>query len=108
MQENKKLLAKVSEREVEKFLIDEVKKLKGLCLKFQSPSNSGVPDRIIIMPDGKIYFIELKRPKGGKLSSLQKYWFKKLKQYKVNVVVLKNKEEVKGWLNEICTTQISR
>lgn len=104
MQEVKKQLAKTSENEIEKFLVREIKKLKGLCLKFQSPSNNGVPDRVVIFPNGKIFFIELKRPKGGKVSSLQKYWLKKLKQYKVNVVILKNKDEVKGWLNEICTT----
>lgn len=41
-------------------LVKEVKKLGGMCLKFESPGFNGVPDRIIIMPGGRIYFAELK------------------------------------------------
>lgn len=49
-----------SEKKIEAFLVQEVKKLKGLCLKFVSPNMRGVPDRICILPGGNIFFVELK------------------------------------------------
>ncbi len=67
------------EKEIErklKVLIEG--KLRGLCLKWVCPGWSGVPDRILLLPGGKIYFVELKRPKGSKVSALQTWWRRKL------------------------------
>ena len=50
------------EKEIEAQLRDGVRRLDGWCLKFVSPGFTGVPDRIIIMPGGRIAFVELKRP----------------------------------------------
>ena len=47
------------ESRIESWLRDQVKRLGGLCLKFVSPGNVGVPDRIIIL-DCKVIFVELK------------------------------------------------
>ncbi len=66
------------EKDIEKKLREMVEKHGGLCLKWVCPGWSGVPDRIILLPGGRIIFTELKRPKGGKLSKLQKWWAKKL------------------------------
>lgn len=66
------------EKEIEKKLIDKVRKHGGLCLKWVCPGWAGVPDRIILMPRGRIIFVELKRPKGGVISSRQKWWRQKL------------------------------
>ena len=49
------------ERDIEKALVKRIKTLGGLCEKFVSPSNIGVPDRIVTLP-GEIVFIELKSP----------------------------------------------
>lgn len=49
------------EKELEKKLVQAVKKMGGLCYKFTSPGHTGVPDRITIMPYGKVGFIELKQ-----------------------------------------------
>ena len=62
------------EKEVEERLRQKVEALGGKCLKFVSPGNGGVPDRLVILPTGLIVFVETKRPKGGKYSALQKYW----------------------------------
>jgi hypothetical protein len=62
------------EREIEAKLRREIKKLGGFCLKWTCPGFSGVPDRIILLPGGRVYFVETKRPKGGELSKLQKKW----------------------------------
>lgn len=61
------------ESEVEKKLKSRVQKeLKGLALKFVSPGFNGVPDRIILVPYGRIYFVETKAP-GKKLRKLQEW-----------------------------------
>ena len=50
------------EKDIENHLRDGVRSLGGLCLKFVTPGFTGVPDRIVIMPGGRIAFVELKRP----------------------------------------------
>ena len=50
------------EREIEKKLVDAVKTQGGVCWKFESPGTAGVPDRIILMPMGRIGFVEVKAP----------------------------------------------
>ena len=55
------------EKDIEQNLIDAVQARGGLCLKWVSPGCTGVPDRIVILPGNRIYFIELKKP--GKKSS---------------------------------------
>lgn len=59
------------EKEIEKILVTEVKKLGGRAYKWVSPGNDGVPDRIVIFPGQSPIFVELKTDH-GKLSALQK------------------------------------
>lgn len=59
------------EKEIEKILVSEVKKLGGRAYKWISPGNDGVPDRIVIFPDRAPVFVELKTDT-GRLSALQK------------------------------------
>lgn len=66
------------EKEIEKKLTAMVKSHGGLCLKWVCPGWSGVPDRMLLLPGGRVIFVETKRPKGGKVSELQKWWNKKL------------------------------
>ena len=68
----------VLEREVEAKLRKTVNGFGGMCLKWVCPGWAGVPDRIILLPKGRIWFIELKRPRGGVLSSRQLWWQRKL------------------------------
>jgi hypothetical protein len=56
-----------SEKDTEAFLRDEVKALGGRSYKWVSPGCAGVPDRIVILPNGRIFFVELKSE--GKTSS---------------------------------------
>lgn len=64
------------EKEIEKKLIKMAKSHGGYCLKWVCPGWSGVPDRIILLPGARIYFVETKRPKDGRLSPLQQKWQK--------------------------------
>ena len=66
------------EKDIERKLRDMVERHGGLCLKWVCPGRAGVPDRIVLLPGGRVVFVELKRPKDGVLSELQKWWAKKL------------------------------
>ena len=66
------------EKDIEADLRRTVEKQGGLCLKWVCPGWVGVPDRIVLLPGGRIHFVELKRPKGGKVSKMQAWWHDKL------------------------------
>ena len=66
------------EKEIEKKLKDMVESHGGLCLKWVCPGWSGVPDRMLLLPGGQVVFVETKRPKGSKVSELQKWWQRRL------------------------------
>jgi hypothetical protein len=50
------------EKTIEKHLVNEVKKLGGMAEKFTSPGRRSVPDRLVSLPNGRLFFVELKRP----------------------------------------------
>lgn len=81
------------EKQIESYLKGRAEEEGALCLKFTSPGTRGVPDRMILS-NGQVFFVELKRPKGGKLSALQKHWRKKFEAQGFYIHVLKNREEV--------------
>jgi len=60
----------MTEKEVEQKLVKEVKRRKGRAYKFISPGINGVPDRLVLMPGGKVGFVEVKSP-GKKMRPLQ-------------------------------------
>jgi hypothetical protein len=84
------------EKEIEqklKVLIEG--KLGGLCLKWVCPGWSGVPDRILLLPGGRIHFAELKRPKASKTSELQKWWKRRLESLGFKVWHVHTLEDIK-------------
>ena len=83
------------ERDIERALVNRVKKRGGYCLKWVCPGWSGVPDRIILLPGGRIVFVELKRPEGGRLSELQKWWHNKLNDLGFDYWVIWNQQDLK-------------
>jgi hypothetical protein len=52
----------VLEKTIEQALVRRVKELGGTCEKFTSPGRRAVPDRIVILPGGRIIFVECKTP----------------------------------------------
>lgn len=88
------------ESEIEKAVVIEVKKRGGLALKFISPGMSGVPDRLILMKDGKLAFIELKAP-GKKMRPLQIKRKSQLRALGFKVYCIDKKEQIGGALDEI-------
>lgn len=84
----------MSEKTIEKKLVDEVKKLDGLIYKFNSQANNGVPDRLIVFPNNLIIFVELKKPNGGITSKVQEYQLEKLKEKGCITFIISNITEV--------------
>ena len=68
------------EKEIEEKLRKMVERHGGRCLKWTCPGWAGVPDRICLLPGGRIYFVETKRPRGGVLSARQKWWRRELQR----------------------------
>ena len=89
------------EKDIEKKLRTKVEDLGGWCLKWVCPGWSGVPDRIILLPGARIYFVETKRPKGGTLSALQKKWRKWLTELGFSYSVVWTYEELEQFLQYI-------
>lgn len=87
------------ERDVEKRLGLRVRDLGGMAFKFISPGNAGVPDRIVILPGGEVWFIELKSLTGV-LRPIQEWQIGKLKSIGANVAVIKGMAEVEEWYLE--------
>lgn len=88
---------------IEQHLVREVNRRDGLCLKFNSQSMTGIPDRIILMKNGTVGFVEVKQ-KGKKPRPLQELRMKQLRQLGFKVYILDEKEKIGEILDEICST----
>jgi hypothetical protein len=87
------------EKQIEAHLVSQVKKLGGVAYKFTSPAQRGVADRIVCLPDGSTWFVELKAP-GGRLSPLQKHFQSEMVRLCQNYACLWSKEHVDEWIKE--------
>ena len=67
------------ERDVERTLSVMVRRHGGWCLKWVCPGWSGAPDRIVLLPGGRVIFVEVKRPKGGRVSPRQAWFAEQLR-----------------------------
>lgn len=88
------------EKVIEQKLVAEVKKRGGICPKFISPGFDGMPDRLVLLPDGKIGFVEVKAL-GIKPRQLQYARIKLLRRLGFQAYVLDGEEEIGGILNAI-------
>jgi hypothetical protein len=86
----------VLEKVIEQYLVAQVRKEGGDCIKWSSPSSRGVPDRIILLPNA-VWFIEVKSPTGS-LSPLQLLFQQKALQYNLNYAIISSKSQVDHWL----------
>lgn len=95
------------EREIEKILVEEVKKLGGRAYKWVSPGNDGVPDRIVILPGERPYFVELKTGK-GRLTALQEMQIGRLKDLKQPAFIVKGIDGLSRFFQDIGYETVSR
>lgn len=82
------------EAKIEKRLKKRIEEdLNGLCLKILCNHFSGFPDRMCLLPKGRLIFVELKAP-GEKPSKLQLLIHRKLSNLGFNILVIDSKEKV--------------
>jgi len=86
-----------NEKRVESYLKRMVKTIGGLSYKFSSPAHRGVPDQIVILPTGNVWFIEVKAPDGN-VSKLQQVVIDDLLSKYANVEVVYCIEDVNKWI----------
>ncbi|HEM5982601.1 TPA: VRR-NUC domain-containing protein [Streptococcus suis] len=91
------------ERFVEQKLVSEVKKRGGICPKWVSPSFSGVPDRLVFLPNGKFGLLEVKAP-GEKPRKLQVSRHRLFERLGFKVYVIDRIEMIGEVLDEIDIT----
>lgn len=85
--------ADVSEKAIERYLCDVVKKLGGVCLKYSNANMVGYPDRVALMPGGALYLFELKS-KGRKTSKVQDIRIDQLARIGYTVYVCDSKQSI--------------
>lgn len=91
------------EKEIEKKLALAVKKAGGIAPKFVSPGYAGMPDRLVLLPDGVIAFAELKAP-GQKPRPLQEARHRLLRRLGFRVYVIDDEDQIGGMLHELLSS----
>lgn len=88
------------EREIERKLVAKTKTVGGIAPKFTSPGFDGMPDRIILLPNGKMAFAELKAP-GKKPRPLQEARHNLLRRLGFKVYVIDGVEQIGSVIDEV-------
>lgn len=91
------------EKTIEQRLVKAVKNSGGIAPKLVSPGFDGMPDRLVLLPGGKIGFVEVKAP-GKEPRPLQIARHRLLQRLGLKVYVLDDPEQIGGILDEIRTT----
>lgn len=93
--------AEVSEKVIERYLVDRIK-MNGLpCLKYSNAVETGYPDRLIVLRDGAVVWVELKS-KGRKPSRIQELRIARLRGLGHTVEIIDNKADVDALVDKIC------
>ena len=93
-------MGSLREHDIEWKLVKAVKEMGGICPKFVSPGTDGMPDRMVLMPAGKIGFVEVKAP-GKKPRVLQVRRHRQLRKLGFSVFVLDDPEQIPGIIGEV-------
>lgn len=88
------------ESTLERRLVREVGRIGGKAPKWVSPGNRGVPDRIVILPNGKTVYVEMKAT-GKQLDPLQVRWSKILKHMGHRVYKIDSIESIDRFIREV-------
>lgn len=91
------------EKTIEQKLVKAVKSVGGIAPKFVSPGFDGMPDRIVLLPKGKLAFVEVK-VSGEKPRPLQLARHKMIRHLGFKVYVLDNERQIGVIIDDIQTT----
>lgn len=92
--------ADVSEKAIERYLCEVVKKLGGVCLKYSNANMVGYPDRVVLLPGGVTIWIELKS-KGRRPEKIQQIRIAQLERIGHTVYVADSKESINGIFQDL-------
>lgn len=102
------------EKDIERWLGNQLKKMGCIYMKFVSPGNDGVPDRIIVLPGGGVIFVELKAT-NGKLMANQRVQISRLRKQGALVFVITGMSDAKLFVEDmeraihgLSSTRVSR
>ena len=90
------------EKNIEQKFVKAVKSAGGIAPKLTCPGYDGMPDRLVLMPEGRIGLVEVKAP-GKEPRPLQVRRHEMLRNLGFKVFVLDDPEQIGGILNEIRT-----
>lgn len=90
----------MQEKYIESKLVKAAKEMEGIALKFVSPGFDGMPDRLVLLPIGRIAFVEVKSP-GKKPRPLQLARHEMLRKLGFKVFVLDDATDIEKILKEI-------
>ena len=85
--------ADVSEKAIERYLVEQAKQNGLLCLKYSNPNMVGYPDRLLVLPGGSVVWVELKS-KGRKPTKIQQIRIAELRNRGHYVWVIDNRKSV--------------
>ena len=85
--------SEVSEKAIERYIVERIKDLGGICLKYSNPNQIGYPDRVCLLPWGIILWVELKS-KGQTLRTIQRQRIQEMSKIGHIVHVCDSKEAV--------------
>lgn len=96
----KKIVGKMNEKLIERKLREGAKRMGGVALKFASPYFTGMPDRAVLLPGGRVAFAEIKTT-GKKPSPRQRYVIGMLRGLGFTAGVIDSQEGLDSFLNEL-------
>lgn len=89
----------MTEKQIDTYLVTSVKALGGWAVKFEPIHVAGFPDRICLLPGGRIFFVEVKAP-GKSPRALQLVIMDKLKALGFDVYVIDSLESLNGLIKK--------
>lgn len=83
------------EADLERSVVQYVESIGGRALKLAIAGVRGFPDRTLLLPGGRVIFVELKRPKGAHTYFQQQLWQGRLAELECEVHMIDNLDDMK-------------
>lgn len=90
---------RIREAQLEEIFRRRVRQSLGGIVSKLAPTTAGMPDRLVVLPGGRVYLVELKTETGS-LSPIQMEWHKRVKDLGAPVHVLYGEEQIREWIRE--------
>jgi len=94
-------MVRMTEAEVESYLVQQVQRLGGITAKMTVAGRRGWPDRLVVIPQAAIALVEVKRPKGGVLSPGQRALHAELLALGIRVHRIRSRLDADDLLEEL-------